>query len=43
MALINIRERLQLAFGPAASLITHQDDKQFFAVLSLPYAENTDH
>ena len=43
MALINIRERLHLAFGPAASLITHQDDKQFFAVLSLPYAENTDH
>lgn len=42
MALINIRERLQLAFGPNASLITHQDDEQFFAVLSLPYAENTD-
>jgi two-component system sensor histidine kinase AlgZ len=42
MALNNIRERMQLAFGPDASLITHQDDKQFFAVLSLPYAENTD-
>ncbi len=42
MAIINIRERLQLAFGPGASLITHQDDEQFFAVLSLPYAENTD-
>jgi len=42
MALINIRERLQLAFGSAASLITHQDDEQFFAILSLPYAENTD-
>lgn len=42
MALVNIRERLQLAFGSDASLITHQDDKQFFAILSLPYAENTD-
>ena len=43
MALVNIRERLELAFGPAASLITHQDEEQFFAVLSLPYVENTDH
>jgi two-component system sensor histidine kinase AlgZ len=43
MALANIRERLELAFGPTASLITHQDDEQFFAVLSLPYVENTDH
>jgi two-component system sensor histidine kinase AlgZ len=43
MALGNIRERLELAFGTTASLITHQDDEQFFAVLSLPYAENTDH
>ena len=42
MALANIRERLELAFGPSASLITHQDDKQFFAVLTLPYVENTD-
>ncbi len=42
MALANIRERLELAFGPAASLITHQDKEQFFAVLSLPYVENTD-
>jgi two-component system sensor histidine kinase AlgZ len=42
MALVNIRERLQLAFGSDASLITHQDDEQFFAILSLPYAENTD-
>jgi len=31
-----------LAFGPAASLITHQDEEQFYAVLSLPYVENTD-
>lgn len=42
MALANIRERLELAFGPGASLITHQNDEQFFAVLSLPYVENTD-
>jgi two-component system sensor histidine kinase AlgZ len=43
MALVNIRERLDLAFGPSSSLITHQNDQQFFAVLSLPYVENTDH
>jgi sensor histidine kinase YesM len=43
IALANIRERLELAFGPTASLITHQDKEQFFAVLSLPYVENTDH
>ena len=42
MALVNIRERLELAFGSTASLITHQNDEQFFAVLSLPYVENTD-
>ena len=42
MALENIRERMELAFGPAASLITHKNDEQFFAVLSLPYVENTD-
>ena len=42
MALANIRERMELAFGPAASLITHQNEEQFFAVLSLPYVENTD-
>lgn len=42
MALINIRERLKLVFGTAASLITHQDAEQFFAVLSLPYVESTD-
>ena len=43
MALVNIRERLELAFGPNASLVTHQNDEQFFAVLSLPYVENTDY
>ncbi len=43
MALANIRERMELAFGPAASLITHQDKKQYFAVLSLPYVKSTTH
>ena len=42
MALANIRERLSLAFGSAASLITHQSDEQFFAILSMPYVENFD-
>ena len=42
MALTNIRERLKLVFGTTASLITHQDAEQFFAVLSLPYVESTD-
>lgn len=43
MALANIRERMELAFGPAASLITHQDKEQHFAVLSLPYVKSTTH
>ena len=42
MALINIRERLKLAFGTTASLVTHQDAEQFFAVLSLPYVKSPD-
>ena len=42
MALENIRERLELAFGPSAGVITQQDAEQFYAVLSLPYVENTD-
>ena len=42
MALANIRERLELSFGPGASLITHQNEERFFAVLSLPYVTNTD-
>jgi len=42
MALANIRERLELAFGPTASLITHQDSENYFAILSMPYVENTD-
>ena len=42
MALGNIRERLQLAFGNRASLMTNESDKNFFSVLSLPYVERTD-
>ncbi|MGD9021945.1 MAG: histidine kinase, partial [Lysobacterales bacterium] len=42
MALTNVRERLKLTFGTTASVITHQDAEQFFAVLSLPYVENPD-
>lgn len=43
MAIANIRERLTLAFGSRASLLTNQDDEQFYAVLSLPYVEHSDH
>ncbi len=43
MALRNIRQRLELAWGDRASLITQQDDEQFFAVVTLPYVERTDH
>jgi len=43
MAIRNIRERLSLAFGSRASLLTSQDQQQFFAVLSLPYVEHSDH
>jgi two-component system sensor histidine kinase AlgZ len=43
MAIDNIRERLQLAFGSRASLLTSQDDEHFYTVLSLPYVEYPDH
>ncbi len=43
MAIDNIRERLQLAFGARANLLTNQDADQFYAVLSVPYVEYTDH
>jgi two-component system sensor histidine kinase AlgZ len=39
MALANIRERLELAFGGRASLVTGQDERAFFAVLTLPYVK----
>ncbi|MDH3925336.1 MAG: histidine kinase [Xanthomonadales bacterium] len=43
MAIRNIRERLALAFGSRASLLTSQDQDQFYAVLSLPYVEHSDY
>jgi two-component system sensor histidine kinase AlgZ len=43
MAIRNIRERLSLAFGSRASLLTSQDNERFYAVLSLPYVEHSDH
>ena len=43
MAIRNIRERLSLAFGSRASLLTNQDKEQLYAVLSLPYVEHSDH
>ncbi len=43
MAIENIRERLQLAFGSRANLLTNQDADQFYAVLSVPYVEYSDY
>jgi two-component system sensor histidine kinase AlgZ len=43
MAIANISERLQLAFGSRASLLTHQDADNFYTVLSVPYVEYSDH
>ncbi len=43
MALRNIRTRLDLAYGENASLITSQDADRFYAVITVPNAENTDH
>lgn len=42
MAMDNIRERLQLAFGPKASLQTSQDTGNFYTILSVPYVEYSD-
>lgn len=42
MALGNIKERLALAFGSEASLITHRTEGEFFAVLSLPFIKFSD-
>jgi two-component system sensor histidine kinase AlgZ len=42
LALNNIRERLRLAFGGRAGLITNQDSERFYAVLSFPYVEHPD-
>lgn len=43
MALENIRGRLELAFAEGASLLTHEDENRFYAVLTIPYDSNTDH
>lgn len=43
IALENIRERLKIAFGGRAGLITNQDSERFYAVLSFPYVEHSDH
>jgi two-component system sensor histidine kinase AlgZ len=43
MALRNIRERLTLAFGSRASLLTNRDQEKFYAVLSVPYVRHSDH
>lgn len=42
IALENIRERLQLAFGARATLFTNQDGEHFYTVLSVPYVEYSD-
>lgn len=42
IAIDNIRERLQLAYGSRASLVTYNSAEQFYAVLSLPYVKHTD-
>lgn len=42
MALPNIRDRLRLAYGSRATLVTHHNDKQFYVVMSLPYVAHTD-
>lgn len=41
LALRNIRERLKLAFGGRASLVTNQDSERFYAVLSFPHVEHS--
>lgn len=39
MAIRNIRERLELAFGARASLLTNRNLEQFYAILTLPHIE----
>ena len=39
IAIDNIRERLRLAYGSRASLVTYENGEQFYAVLSLPHVE----
>ncbi len=43
MALKNIRKRLELAFDGRASLISSNNEEQFFSVLSFPNDSHSDH
>lgn len=42
MALGNIRSRLALTYSSLASLMTHWDDSNHYAVLTIPHAQNPD-
>jgi LytS/YehU family sensor histidine kinase len=42
MAIPNIRDRLRLAYGSRASLVTYHNDEQFYVIMSLPYVAHTD-
>ncbi len=42
MAIPNIRDRLRLAYGSRASLVTYHNDELFYVVMSLPYVAHTD-
>ncbi len=42
MAIPNIRDRLRLAYGSQASLVTYHNIEQFYVVMSLPYVAHTD-
>jgi two-component system sensor histidine kinase AlgZ len=42
MAIQNIRDRLRLAYGARASLVTYSNEEQFFVVMSLPYVAHID-
>jgi two-component system sensor histidine kinase AlgZ len=42
MAIENIRDRLRLAYGSRASLVTYSNEEHFFVVMSLPYVAHID-
>ncbi len=42
IAIPNIRDRLRLAYGSRASLVTYNNDENFYVVMSLPYVAHTD-
>jgi hypothetical protein len=39
MAIDNIRQRLQFAYGSRASLVTYENAEKFYAVLSMPHIQ----